>query len=141
MTHAGCLQALQHAVFATLTTDATLAPLIGNAIYDRIPEGTTSSAALLSFGDAEASRIYLSANQHVEKASLSLQLLTRSGSRKLILDALERMQVILDQANLSLNGAFQLLSLRTERVSISHASDGITHRGNLRVVAWVELRD
>jgi hexokinase len=141
MTHAGCLQSLQHAIHTTLTADETLSLLIGNSVYDRIPEGTTHTSALLSFGDGEASRVYLSANQHAEKATLNLQMLTRSGSRKLILDALERIQILLDNASLSLTGAFQLRSLRTERISISHAADGISHRGTLRVVAWIELID
>lgn len=139
MTHAGCLQSLQHAIHATLTADSTLAAFIGDTIYDRVPEDSTFSAALLSFGDGEASRIYISNNRQAEKAALQLNILTRSGSRKLILDALERIQIILDNAALSLTGAFQLISLRTERIQITHATDGISHRGSLRIVAWVAL--
>ncbi len=132
------LQALQQAVYGVLHADATLMGLLDDHLYDRIPEGLdTTAITVLSFKDIASQRSHTIA-QTVEKITMSLSCIGRTGSRKTVLDVVERVVILLDNAVLSLTGsAVQLISLRIDRVSVSPDKNGISHSGMVSVVGWV----
>ena len=132
------MHALQRAIYDVLHADSSLMTLLENHLYDRIPEGLDVSAiTLLSFKDTTSQRSHTS-TQTLEKITMSLQCISRTGSRKNVLDVVERVIALLDNAALSLSGgAVQLLSLRVERVSVSPDKNGVSHSGVVSVSAWV----
>jgi hypothetical protein len=138
MTATTNMQALQKSIYDVLAADSTLMTLLSNHLYDRVPEGlNTNAITVLSFHDVSALRSHLSAHT-AEKITLTMKCVSRSGSRKTVLDVVERVVTLLDNAALTLSsGAVQLISLRVDRISVSPDKNGVSHSGSVSVSAWV----
>jgi hypothetical protein len=142
MSQPTCLQALHHAVYATLTADTLLSSLITTPIVDRIPETIdASSSVIVTIAAAGAQRTRSSGGRCTEQATLAINLFSRKGSRKPICYAIERITAILDMAALDLGSGFHLISLRAERSEVRLLGDNVTHMGTLRLSGWVEVLD
>jgi hypothetical protein len=128
--------ALQQAVYAAVTDDATLNGLLGGAsIYDDVPERAAFPFVTFAAGserdwstDAEAG------TEH----ALALHAWSRAGGRKEALAILAAVRAVLHDAALTLDG-HRLVNLRHETSDVRRSSDGETWQGIARFRAVTEV--
>lgn len=128
--------ALQQAVYGVLHTDSALTALVGEHLYDRIPE-TAANAATMLCVDACESTPHLMAQARVDMVTLTLTATTRSGSRKTVLDIMERVMNVLEGAVLDVGAGRMTSPLRIVQLSSSPDKTTHVHSATLRVRGWI----
>ncbi|MFO1243112.1 MAG: DUF3168 domain-containing protein [Rickettsiales bacterium] len=128
------LNAVQKAIYQTLSADSTLGTLI-NGIFDAVPEGTAYPYIVFAGGNAENLE---SLGGHRERIRLTCEVYSRTHGRKQVQTILDRMQILLHHASPSLDVGFQLHQIECKNASTALLSDGLTWRGIVAVEAIVQ---
>lgn len=133
MSAAGC-EPLQKAVYDALVADSALMALV-SGVYDRVPEG--AALPYVVFADS-TSRDASNASDDAERIALELNVFSRSGGRKQVLDILERLHIALHHQALALTGGWRVVWMRAEQTRVRMLGDGMTWQGATVVLALVE---
>ena len=125
--------ALQKAIVARLKADATLTSLLGGAhVYDHAPR--RAQPPYITIGDVETSAWdTFTARGHQHR--LTLHVWTGYEGRRQAFDILHRLDELLDEAPLALDGGHHLVSLRTTFWTALPHPGGHYMRGLIRLRA------
>ncbi len=132
--------ALQKAIHAALTADATLKTLIGDPprVHDSAPRQMTGAQGPFPFvvyGDARAAKI--PGSDDLVEHDIRLNVHSRYEGRREVKDIVTAILSALDGAALALDG-FYLVSLRASFTDIFHRPDADAHQGLIRFRAVTE---
>lgn len=122
---------LQQAIFAALSSNAAVKALVGNRIFDGVPE--TAALPYIVLGEASETAAADAAISH----TLSLHIWSRAGGTREVKQIAAAMRSCLDGAALALPG-YALIDLRFASADYSRQSDGKTFRAVLRFTALTE---
>jgi hypothetical protein len=127
--------ALQAAMRAALLAHAPLTLLLGGAhVYEEMPRGAVPT--FVSFGDIET-KDWSVADQKAHEHFATLSVRTNNRSRKLAQDILSEIEVVLDNAGLTL-GDHRLVNLRLTFWSVARDKNGENFGATLRFRAATE---
>ena len=127
--------ALQQAIFAALTADASLVALLGGTrVYDAVP--TRAEFPYVTFAQS-SERDWSTGSEQGGEHILTLQVWSRGGGRKEALAIMARVRAVLHDAPLALSG-FRLVNLRHELSEARRDADGETWHGLVRLRAVTE---
>lgn len=127
-------EALHKAVYEALTADSALMALI-SGVYDRVPEGT--ALPYVVFDRTESSDASSGADE-AERIALGLNVYSRSGGRKQVLDIMERLHAVLHHQTPVLTGGWRAVWMRVDTARVRMLGDGMTWQGVASVSALVE---
>ena len=132
---ASSAQALQQALYASLSGDATLVSLLGGArIFDDVPQGTPYPYVTFAQSDAtDWSTGTESGDEHI----VTFHVWSRDAGRKSVHEILDRIRSLLHDQSLALSG-HRLINLRREFCGVRREPDGDTLRGIIRLRAATE---
>lgn len=126
--------ALQRAVHAALVTDAAVAALIGDRVFDAAPRGTTYPYVTL--GEARATD-WSTGTESGAEHRLAVHVWSRSRGKAECWALLAALRAALDEAGLTLDG-HALVSLRIATEQVGQERDGITWHGTAQIRAVTE---
>lgn len=127
-------RALTAAVLALLRVDADLAAGLGGAIFDAAPRDPGFPHLVV---EEAVARDRSGLDAPLEEIRLTLKIFSRSGGRAEVAGLAERVETVLDDADLALDGA-RLVLLRREATETRLLRDRRTAEATLRFVALIE---
>lgn len=119
--------ALQQALYAKLTGDATLMTLV-DAVYDHVPE--SAAMPYVTIGGIH-SRDYSTCTTSGQEHRVALHVWARGRGRKDTLIILERLHALLHDGALPLDG-HTLVHARVESAVARPLEDGLTYEGEMQ---------
>lgn len=126
--------ALQSAVFAALSGDATLQSLVSTRIFDAVPQGAAFPYAVL--GDGKETN-WDTATEEGSEHQFAVTVWSRNGGHKEAKSVADAIRFVLNGATLSLSG-HALVDLRFLDCEYARDTDGETYSASLRFRAVTE---
>ena len=127
--------ALQAAVYQALVSDASLAGLVGTAIYDAIPTGTLP-VTYVTLGP-EIVRDKSDKSGYGAEHSFTISVVTETAGFGAAKDVAAAVSDVLNDADLSLSRG-RLVAMRFNRATAKRIGSGATRQIDLRFSAHVE---
>ncbi len=125
--------ALQQSLYQTLTGDATLTAL-ASGVFDRPPQ--SGAFPYVTLGDAAIKDRSTKTTTGSEQIVM-LHVWSRDGGRKEAATIMDRIYVLLHQANLTVTGQ-TLVMIRFTASSLTQENDGVTYNGAMQFRALLD---
>ena len=127
--------ALQQAIYAALTGDATVTTLLGGAhVYDDAPQRT--EFPYLTFGRSSL-RDWSTGSEAGNEHVVTLHVWSQAAGRRQVYEIMKAVRDVLHEAALAVTG-YRLINLRHEFSDARRDPDGETYHGTVRFRAVTE---